>query len=482
MGLINDKIQDKIEYNNRFPSSDVCGVITEVDTFRNVASIRFANPNNGAVTTVDNVKLPVNVGGVTESGVEPGQRCWITFLGGSILHPVISSLSDELYFDNIYSKKTNSDQGGFVVDEYINTLDSETETTPMTDDYFVDAPTDIFSLIGRDYTELDALDATKKSIIQLDKYKDTEDGVSNKKTSSTIKFKENGDIDAFIKANVGIRWSRFRLHSYCLEMFNWGKNMTNNFTEDITNNSKNLTNNQVEDITNNSENMYNNQRNKIVNNSKWLTNNTEKTIESNAENMVNNIKETLTNNAKNIVNNAKEKITNKAKNLLNDIKEKITTKAKEMLIDVIRDITINCRNLIINCGKIIYNGVTLTSEDLQRLLDLLDLDWDAIKELIRMYREGYFDKINEEYKTEEDLIELLQYDTSKIQSIVNRLRRISRTKNQANQVQSLINEYNQIKQDFEDGNVSASDRPNVYERANELVTIFRQEIQDYENA
>lgn len=478
MGVIGDKIQEKISYNERFTNGDVCGVITEVDTFRNTASIRFPNPTNGVVTNVDNVKLPVNVGGITESSVEPGQRCWITFLNGSPLKPIISSLSDELYYDNIYSKKTNSDQGGFVVNEYINTIDLEEVDSPMSGDYFVDAPTDIFSLVGRDYTDLDALEETKKSIIQLDKYKDTEDGVSNKKTSSTIKFKENGDIDTFVKANVGIRLSKFRIHTYSLEMFNWGKNMTNNFTEDITNNSKNLTNNQEENITNNSEYLINNQRKDIENNSENIINNTRKTITSNAKNIVNNIEE-------NITNNVKKTIINKAKDITNNIKNKYFTEAKEIVIHAFKDILVECRNLIVNCDKIIYNKVELTSDDLQRLLELLELDWDAIRDLVDMYRDGYFDNLAKNEYTVEAFQELLEYETTEIQSLVSMLRRITKTPSalaSINELQDKIDEYNQIKQDLADDNISVNDLKQKYIRAEELINTFKEEIREYENS
>lgn len=125
-----------------------------------------------------------------------------------MLCPVITNLCDDQYYDNVYSKKTNSDQGAYIVDSNINDIDIDSiEVTPMTDDYFNDSPSTKYSLISKDYTNTEAVQETRKIIMEIDKYKTSEDGITNIKNNSTVKFKDNGDIDVFVNNNTGIRIS-----------------------------------------------------------------------------------------------------------------------------------------------------------------------------------------------------------------------------------------------------------------------------------
>ena len=47
----------------------------------------------------------------------------------------------------------------------------------------------------------------RKTIMEIDKYKSSEDGITNIKNNSTLKFKDNGDSDIFVNNNTGIRIS-----------------------------------------------------------------------------------------------------------------------------------------------------------------------------------------------------------------------------------------------------------------------------------
>jgi hypothetical protein len=58
-----------------------------------------------------------------------------------------------------------------------------------------------------DYSNTDTSVLVHETLNTLDKYKSTEQGITNLKTKSTIKFKDNGDIDMFVSSNVGIRIS-----------------------------------------------------------------------------------------------------------------------------------------------------------------------------------------------------------------------------------------------------------------------------------
>lgn len=208
MGIIGDKLQQKIENNNNIRYSDTVAEITDYDNIKNTASIKFANPNNGSIMTADNIAVKINMGGLSQAALKIGQKCWISFIGNNLLCPVITNLCDDQYYDNIYSKKTNSDQGAYIVDSNINNIDiNSIKITPMTDDYFNDSVSSRYSLITKDYTDTEAIQEVRKIIMEIDKYKTSEDGITNIKNNSTVKFKDNGDIDIFVNNNTGIRIS-----------------------------------------------------------------------------------------------------------------------------------------------------------------------------------------------------------------------------------------------------------------------------------
>ena len=208
MGIIGDKLQQKIENNNNIRYSDTVAEITEYDNIKNTASVKFANPNNGSIMTADNIAVKINMGGLSQAALKIGQKCWISFIGNNLLCPVITNLCDDQYYDNIYSKKTNSDQGAYIVDSNINNIDiNSIKITPMIEDYFNDSVSSRYSLITKDYTDTEAIQEVRKIIMEIDKYKTSEDGITNIKNNSTIKFKDNGDIDIFVNNNTGIRIS-----------------------------------------------------------------------------------------------------------------------------------------------------------------------------------------------------------------------------------------------------------------------------------
>lgn len=208
MGIIGNKLQQKIENNNNIRYSDTVAEITEYDNIKNTASVKFANPNNGSIMTADNIAVKINMGGLSQAALKIGQKCWISFIGNNLLCPVITNLCDDQYYDNIYSKKTNSDQGAYIVDSNINNIDiNSIKITPMIDDYFNDSVSSRYSLITKDYTDTEAIQEVRKIIMEIDKYKTSEDGITNIKNNSTIKFKDNGDIDIFVNNNTGIRIS-----------------------------------------------------------------------------------------------------------------------------------------------------------------------------------------------------------------------------------------------------------------------------------
>lgn len=207
MGIIADKLNDKISYSNLEKYNDTIGMIMSYDHFRNVASIVFNNPNGGGVLTADNVPLKMPKGGAVPSAPQNRQKCIISFFGSNLLSPVITDLYNDEYYETVYSKKTSADEGAFIIDQYINTIKAPSKIVPMINDWVETSNTDPEKYTSNmfDYTNVDVTELMMYELAQVDKYKNTEDGITNTKTNATIKCKDNGDIDIFVSNNTGIR-------------------------------------------------------------------------------------------------------------------------------------------------------------------------------------------------------------------------------------------------------------------------------------
>lgn len=207
MGILSDKLNEKINTSQVAKYGETIGRITSYDHTTNTASIIFMNPNGGGTLIADNVAFQLGYGGGSASSPAEGQKCCINFLNNNLLTPVISSLFDDQYYENVYSKKTNADAGAYLVDEFIHNTDTKIKTTPMIQDWLDINNNDDEKYVAfhDNYKEKKIVAEVYHDIAQLDKYLDTEDGITNIKNKSTIKCKDNGDIDIFVSNNTGIR-------------------------------------------------------------------------------------------------------------------------------------------------------------------------------------------------------------------------------------------------------------------------------------
>lgn len=204
MGIIGNKLNEKIQRNSLQQFDDTTATILDYDVVLNTAKIRFLNPNGEGYLYRDNVEVANTLGGVTGAGIYPGQTCTITFMKNNVFNPVITGLNT-----NYYSKKTCSDQGAYIVDNYVHNVDTSIETTPMIEDWIDYSNQDKYKYCDdiADFTDTDASFEIHEILSKLDKYKLTEQGITNLTTKSTIKLKDNGDIDIFVSNNSGIRIS-----------------------------------------------------------------------------------------------------------------------------------------------------------------------------------------------------------------------------------------------------------------------------------
>lgn len=206
MGIISDKLDQKIRGNDVTKYGDTIAIVTGYDNIKNTASIKFTNPNGGSVLTATNISMETVGGGLSQSAPTIGQKCWITFLGSNLLSPVISSFFDDEYYDNVYSKKSTADQGAYLISSFINDIDTDSIIVKaMIEDYEDSEASKQKYTAAKEYVNTDSTVIIRKLLMEIDKYKSSEDGITNTLTNSTVKFKDNGEIDVFVSNNTGIR-------------------------------------------------------------------------------------------------------------------------------------------------------------------------------------------------------------------------------------------------------------------------------------
>lgn len=202
MGIIKNTLQKQINDKNIQQINDTTATIIEYNHVNNTAKIRYLNPYGEGVLYRDNVAVANTLGGVIGSGIYPGQTCNITFIRNNIHTPVIVGLTG-----SNYSSKTCSDQGAFIVDSSLLSLGKPEDISPMVNDWIEEGntnPAKYNNDLG-DYTAIDSSEAVHEFLNTLDKYKATEQGITSLDTKSTVKLKDNGDIDMFVANNIGIR-------------------------------------------------------------------------------------------------------------------------------------------------------------------------------------------------------------------------------------------------------------------------------------
>lgn len=204
MGIIKNVLKKQIDENNSQQYNDATATIIEYNNTANTAKIRYLNPNGEGVMYRDNVRIANTLGGVTGAGILPGQPCTITFIRNNVYNPIITGL-----IGNNYSNKTNSDQGAYIVDADILNYEKPENIDPMINNWIEEnnVDNDKYNNDLGDYTETDTSLLIHEILNTLDKYKETEQGITSLSTKSTIKFKDNGDIDIFVANNIGIRIS-----------------------------------------------------------------------------------------------------------------------------------------------------------------------------------------------------------------------------------------------------------------------------------
>ena len=205
MGIIKNKINEKIDYKNLTKYTNTVGTITKINNITNTCTITFNNPNGEGMLVRENVPVSSNLGGFTSSGLKIGTICDISFSRGNIYAPVITGI-----VDSFYNQKTCTDQGCTLIDDEMKEFSFNEEITPMYEQWLLNKSEHdiIYSDAIEDFSSIDVNEKIYNFMSEVDKYSENEIGITNLNTKSTIKLKENGDIDLFVSDNVGIRISK----------------------------------------------------------------------------------------------------------------------------------------------------------------------------------------------------------------------------------------------------------------------------------
>lgn len=205
MGIIKNKLNEQINNTNLRRYSDTTGTILEYDPITNRAKITFNHPSGEGVMVRENVPITSQSGGFTQDSIRAGMQCNISFYGSNVYTPVITGVNTSFYND-----KTCSDQGACLVNEDILSVEKPKNIIPMSSQWLdVDNQnkTKYINDLGN-YQNTDVTTETMDMLTKLDKYGNTEQGITNLETKSTVKLRENGDIDIFVANNIGIRISK----------------------------------------------------------------------------------------------------------------------------------------------------------------------------------------------------------------------------------------------------------------------------------
>ena len=204
MSIIKNALKKEIDKDKLLQFNDTTATILEYDIVSNTATIRFLNPSGDGYMLRKNVNVSNTMGGHTGAGIIAGQICNISFINNNIFNPIITGM-----LSNNYKDKTSSDQGAFLVSNAIFEAEEPEKIIPMVETWLDKENQNKYKYKNElgDYTEVDATKKASESVHTLDKYKNQDEGMTHLKTKSTVKLKENGDIDIFVAGNLGIRIS-----------------------------------------------------------------------------------------------------------------------------------------------------------------------------------------------------------------------------------------------------------------------------------
>lgn len=202
MGAIKNSIQNQIQDQNRTQFSDTTAVILDYDRTTETCQIKYSNPNGEGYLYRGNVPVANVAGGVSFGGIFPGLKCSISFINNNIYCPVIRGIQQ-----SNYNSRNCTDQGAYIADDEVWKTGTPEHIVAMSLDWIDKDNSDLtkYENGGARYMDTDVNTVSMDMITTLDKFDNTEVGLTNLANQSTIKLRDNGDIDLFTSSNTGIR-------------------------------------------------------------------------------------------------------------------------------------------------------------------------------------------------------------------------------------------------------------------------------------
>jgi len=201
MSIIKDSLKEQINNNNRTQFTDTTGTILEYDKTTETCKIKYLNPNGSGFIYRGNVMIANHAGGFASGSIFAGQKCSVGFINSNIYNPVITGIPESYYSD-----RNCTDQGAYIADDTVWKVGTPENIIAMNLDWINDTGSlSKYENSTARYTNIDVNQVSMDLITSLDKYEDNEVGMTNLKNKSTVKLRDNGDIDIFTGANTGIR-------------------------------------------------------------------------------------------------------------------------------------------------------------------------------------------------------------------------------------------------------------------------------------
>lgn len=199
MSLIKNSLQNQINDNNRGQFFGSIATILSYDKTTETCKVKYSNPNGEGYIYRGNVSVAGNIGGMSSGGIFAGQQCAVSFLNGNIYSPIIVAITQ-----SYYSERSSADQGAYIADDEVYKVGTPEHIIAMDVDW-LNPGQEINNLYETKYADTDVDNMAMNIITTLDKVDDNEVGLVNLSNKSTIKLKDNGDIDLFTSNNTGIR-------------------------------------------------------------------------------------------------------------------------------------------------------------------------------------------------------------------------------------------------------------------------------------
>lgn len=202
MGAIKDSINKQIDKYNKTQFGNTTGTILKYDKTTNVCIVKYPNPNGQGDITRKNVPITDNTGGIVTGADHTGKKCSISFIANNAYAPVIGGI-----YDNNYQNRLCSDQGSFIAGDEVYKVGTPEHIIAMNTDWIDDKNKNIDKYQNdiTNYSDIDADQEAIELVSSINRYNENDVGINNIYNKSTIKLKDNGDIDIFTENNTGIR-------------------------------------------------------------------------------------------------------------------------------------------------------------------------------------------------------------------------------------------------------------------------------------